>query len=129
MYGYYPSRPQTDGIVLRVRGRLLVVRWKKPPIDALSTMRGRERLRKSSSIQLAGDYALEGGTEVGASLQYGMRARANIRERTVATTFRLSGHNKNAWVVHPLLTVDINIYNITDDNPGKPDLIPMGAYD
>ena len=76
-------------------------------------------------------YALEGGTEVGASLQYGLLQGTNVGDDDSNDHYALSGHMKNAFGKFTLYSqLTYYVYNITDDTPwGNGDLIPMGAYD
>ena len=132
---YYPSsEPQTDGDSLESsRYGYDVVRWEET-IDADGTVNygvGENGFEEQHQFNLRGIYSLEGGTEVGASLQYGMLQGTNIMGDDKGDHFALSGHMKNAlgsFTLYSQLTY--YVYNITDDTPWNTgDLIPMGAYD
>ena len=133
--GYYPSsEPQTDGNSLESsRYGYDVVRWEET-IDADGTVNygvGENGFQERHQINLRGIYSLEGGTEVGASLQYGMLQGTNIVGDDTGDHFALSGHMKNAvgnFTLYSQLTY--YVYSITDSTPWSTgDLIPMGAYD
>lgn len=133
--GYYPSsEPQTDGDSLESsRYGYDVVRWEET-IDADGTVNygvGENGFEEQHQINLRGIYSLEGGTEVGASLQYGMLQGTNIVGDDKGDHFALSGHMKNAFGSFTLYSqLTYYVYSITDDTPWSTgDLIPMGAYD
>ena len=133
--GYYPSsEPQTDGDTLESsRYGYDVVRWEET-IDADGTVNygvGENGFQERHQINLRGIYSLEGGTEVGASLQYGMLQGTNIVGDDKGDHFALSGHMKNAFGSFTLYSqLTYYVYSITDDTPwNTADLIPMGAYD
>ena len=76
-------------------------------------------------------YALEGGTEIGGSLQYGLLQGTNVGNDDRGDHYALSGHMKNdfgAFTLYSQLTY--YVYNITDEAPWENGdlVIPMGAY-
>lgn len=132
---YYPSSEfQTDGDSLEsARYGYDVVRWEET-VDVDGTVNwgvGENGFAERHQFNLRGIYTLEGGTEVGASLQYGLLQGTNIGGDDSGDHAAVSGHLKNAlgsFTLYSQLTY--YIYNITDDTPwGTGDLIPMGAYD
>ena len=133
--GYYPiSEPQTDGDSLESsRYGYDVVRWEETvAADGTVTWGDRENgFEEQHQVNLRGIYALEGGTEVGASLQYGLLQGTSIAGDDSGDHFALSGHMKNAlgnFTLYSQLTY--YVYSITDDTPWSTgDVIPMGAYD
>ena len=133
--GYYPSSEfQTDGDSLEsARYGYDVVRWEET-VDADGTVNwavGENGFEERHQFNLRGIYALAGGTEVGASLQYGLLQGTNIPGDDSGDHVALSGHTKNAlgnFTLYSQLTY--YVYSITDDTPWNTgDLIPMGAYD
>ena len=133
--GYYPSsEPQTDGDSLESsRYGYDVVRWEET-VDADGTVTWGDRengFEERHQVNLRGIYPLEGGTEVGASLQYGLLQGTGIAGDDSGDHFALSGHMKNAlgnFTLYSQLTY--YVYSITDDTPWSTgDVIPMGAYD
>ena len=83
-----------------------------------------------NQFNLRAIYALEGGTEIGGSLQFGQLEGTNIGGDDSGDHYALSGHMKNdlgQFTLYSQLTY--YAYNITDDTPwGTGDLIYMGAY-
>ena len=74
-------------------------------------------------------YALEGGTEIGGSLQYGLLQGTNIDGDDSGDHHALSGHMKNAFGDFTLYSqLTYYVYNITDQAPWETGLIYMGAY-
>ena len=76
-------------------------------------------------------YALEGGTEVGGSLQYGLLQGTNIPGDDSGDHYALSGHLKNTFGNFTLYSqLTYYVYNITDQVPWEngDDVIYMGAY-
>ena len=133
--GYFPSsEPQTDGSSLESsRYGYDVVRWEET-IDADGTVNwgaGENGFEKRHQVNLRAIDTLDGGTEVGASLQYGLLQGTNIGGDDEGSHYALSAHMKNdfsGYTLHSQLTY--YVYDITDDTPwGTGDLIPMGAYD
>ena len=133
--GYYPSsEAQGDGESLEsARYGNDVVRWEET-VDPDGTVNwgvGENGFEEKHQFNLRGIYALEGGTEVGASLQYGMLEGTNIGGDDSGDHFALSGHMKNAvgdFTLYSQLTY--YVYSITDDTPWSTgDVIPMGSYD
>ncbi len=124
---YLGSEPQTEGDSLESsRYAYDVVKRDSDIQDNIE--RGFE---EQHQFNLRGIYALEGGTEVGASLQYGLLKGTNIGGDDSGDHYALSGHMKNAlgnFTLYSQLTY--YVHNITDNTPwGTGDLIPMGAYD
>ena len=85
---------------------------------------------EQNQFNLRAIYALEGGTEVGASLQYGLLEGTNVPGDDSGDHIALSGHMKNDLANFTLYSqVTYYAYNITDQTPwGTGDLIHMGAY-
>ena len=82
-------------------------------------------------FNLRGIYALEGGTEIGGSLQYGLLQGTNIPGDDSGDHYALSGHLKNAFGNFTLYSqLTYYVYNITDHVPWETgdDVIYMGAY-
>ena len=133
--GYYPSSEfQTDGESLESsRYGFDVVRWEETadPDGTVNWGVGENGFEERHQFNVRGIYGLEGGTEVGASLQYGMLQGTNIGGDDSGDHFALSGHMKNVvgdFTLYSQLTY--YVYSITDDTPWNTgDLIPMGAYD
>ena len=92
---------------------------------------GGNGFEEQHQLNLRAIYALEGGTEIGASLQYGLLEGTNVGDDDSGDHYALSGHMKNAlgnFTLYSQLTY--YVYSIADDTPwGTGDLIPMGAYD
>ena len=133
--GYYlGSEPQTDGDSLESsRYSYDVVRWEETA-DADGTVNwavGENGFEEQHQFNLRAIYALEGGTEVGASLQYGLLQGTNVGDDDRGDHYALSGHMKNGFGDFTLyLQLTYYVYDITDDTPwGTGDLIPMGAFD
>ena len=132
---YYPSSEfQTDGESLESsRYGFDVVRWEETvdPDGTVNWAVGENGFEEQHQFNVRGIYTLEGGTEVGASLQYGLLQGTNIGGDDSGDHFALSGHMKNAlgnFTLYSQLTY--YVYNITDDTPwNTADLIPMGSYD
>jgi hypothetical protein len=133
--GYYlGSEPQTEGESLESsRYGYDVVRWEEKA-DADGKVKwavGENGFEEQHQFNLRAIYAIEGGTEVGASLQYGLLQGTNIGGDDKGDHYALSGHMKNDlgdFTLYSQLTY--YVYNITDETPwGTGDLIPMGAYD
>lgn len=126
---YLGSEPQTEGDSLESsRYAYDVVRWQRADAEGDLVENGFE---EQHQFNLRGIYALNGGTEVGASVQYGLLQGTNIEGDDSGDHYALSGHMKNTlgnFTLYSQLTYFA--YNITDDTPwGTGDLIPMGAYD
>ena len=133
--GYYPSSEfQTDGDSLESsRYGNDVVRWEET-VEADGTVNwavGENGYEEQHQFNLRGIYALDGGTEVGASLQYGLLQGTNIAGDDSGDHFAISGHMKNALANFTLYSqLSYYVYSITDDTPWSTgDLIPMGSYD
>ena len=92
---------------------------------------GENGFEEQHQFNLRAIYALEGGTEVGASLQYGLLQGTNVGDDDSNDHYALSGHMKNGFGNFTLYSqLTYYVYNITDETPwGNGDLIPMGAYD
>ena len=92
---------------------------------------GGNGFEEQHQFNLRAIYALAGGTELGASVQYGLLQGTNVGDDDSGDHYALSGHMKNVlgnFSVYSQLTY--YAYNITDETPwGTGDLIPMGAYD
>ena len=126
--GYYPrSEPQTDGQTLESS------RYSYDVVKRDSDKQGNVEsgFEEQHQFNLRAIYALEGGTEVGASLQYGLLQGTNVGDDDKGNHYALSGHMKNGlgdFTLYSQLTY--YVYDITDETPwGTGDLIPMGAYD
>ena len=85
---------------------------------------------EENQFNLRAIYALEGGTEIGGSLQYGLLQGTNVGGDDSGDHYALSGHMKNAlgnFTLYSQLTY--YSYNITDQTPwGTGELIYMGAF-
>ena len=129
--GYYPSSEfQTDGDSLEsARYGYDVVRIESELVEGQGKVEN--GFEEQHQFNLRAIYALEGGTEIGGSLQYGLLQGTNITGDDQGDHYALSGHMKNAlgnFTLYSQLTY--YVYNITDQSPwGTGDLIYMGAYD
>ena len=124
--GYYPSsEPQTDGedSLESARYGYDVVRRETDGVE--------NGFEEQHQFNLRAIYALESGTEVGASLQYGLLQGTNVGADDRGNHFALSGHMKNAFGDFTLYSqLTYYVYDITDETLwGTGDLIIMGAYD
>ena len=124
--GYYPSsEPQTDAedSLESARYGYDVVRRETDGVE--------NGFEEQHQFNLRAIYALESGTEVGASLQYGLLQGTNVGADDRGNHFALSGHMKNAFGDFTLYSqLTYYVYDITDETLwGTGDLIIMGAYD
>ena len=133
--GYYPSSEfTTDGSSLESsRYGYDVVLWEENA-DADGNVTygvGENGFEEQHQFNLRAIYSLEGGTEVGASVQYGLLQGTNIAGDDEGDHYALSGHMKNDFGDYTLYSqLTYYTHNITDNTPwGTGDLIPMGAYD
>ena len=128
--GYYPSSEfQTYGDSLdSSRYAYDVVRWERTDEQGNAVENGFEERHQ---FNLRAIYSLEGGTELGASVQYGLLEGTNVGDDDSGDHYALSGHMKNAlgnFTLYSQLTY--YVYDIAEEMPwGTGDQIPMGAYD
>ena len=124
--GYYPeSEPQTDGQSLQSSRYAYDVVKRKADRQGGADAGFEER----HQFNLRAILALEGGTEAGASLQYGLLRATNAGDG--GNHYAVSGHLKNVFggfILYSQLTY--YVYDIEDPTPwGTGALIPMGAFD
>lgn len=87
-------------------------------------------LREQHRLNLRAIYALEGGTEVGASMQYGLLQEANAGADGRSGHYTVSAHVKNAFADFTLYSqLTYYTYGIADRAPWETALIPAGDYD
>ena len=129
--GYYPSSEfQTDGDSLESsRYGYDVVRTESEIEEGQGKVEN--GFEEQHQFNLRAIYELEGGTEIGGSLQYGLLQGTNIIGDDKGDHYALSGHMKNAFGNFALYSqLTYYVYNITGQTPwGTSDLIYMGAYD
>ena len=121
--GYYPSS--------EFRGKGSSLESSRYAYDVVRTGGEVEiGFEEQHQFNLRAIYALEGGTEIGGSLQYGLLQGTNIDGDDSGEHHALSGHMKNAFGDFTLYSqLTYYVYDITDGTPwGTGDLIYMGAY-
>ena len=90
---------------------------------------GENGLEEQHRLNLRAVYALRGGAEVGASLQYGLLQGANVGAEG-GDHYTFSAHVKNAFSDFTLYSqLTYYTYNLADTTPWGTGLIPKGAYD
>ena len=90
---------------------------------------GENGLEEQHRLNLRAVYALEGGAEVGTSLQYGLLEGANVGAEG-GDHYTFSAHVKNAFSDFTLYSqLTYYTYNLADTTPWGTGLIPKGAYD
>ena len=127
---YLGSEPQTDGDSLEsARYSYDVVRRDSEIEEGQGNVEN--GFEEQHQFNLRAIYALEGGTEVGASLQYGLLQGTNVGGDDSGDHYALSGHVKNVLGDYTLYSqLTYYVYDITDQTPwGTADLIYIGAYD
>jgi hypothetical protein len=91
---------------------------------------GENGFEEDGQINLRAVYAIDGGGDLGASIQYGWLEGKNVDD-SGADHFAASVHGTGIFGDFKLVSqLSYYRYDITDDTPwGTGDLIPMGAFD